>query len=297
GEITERSLRSFIEDMEQEVQRRKDVDVETAARDDLQGTAQQCGVAITDIVDSTGLTKHAVWSAYDRGKTETEAIQYVTEQYEERVAEAERLLTGLNQLVDNDVFYDEITQLESEPYEGTVVGLSVPRTHNYLAGRGACGINHNTYPLPEAQMDRFMMKIFVDYPEIEEEAAIVDRFTTELEYDPELEEVLSQGSILKLQEVTRQVPIAEDIRDRAVAMVAATRDRDTLSYGASPRGSLNLVLAAKAHALVEGRTHVSNEDIDAMAKPVLRHRIGLNFQAERDGLEPDDVIDEIVGEV
>ncbi|MFB6294987.1 MAG: AAA family ATPase, partial [Candidatus Nanohaloarchaea archaeon] len=79
--------------------------------------------------------------------------------------------------------------------------------------------------------------------------------------------------------------------------VAATRDRDELSYGASPRGSLNLVLAAKAHALVEGRTHVSNEDVDAMANPVLRHRIGLSFQAEREGLEPDDVIDRIVGEV
>ncbi|MDY6768827.1 MAG: MoxR family ATPase, partial [Candidatus Nanohaloarchaea archaeon] len=154
-----------------------------------------------------------------------------------------------------------------------------------------------TYPLPEAQMDRFMMKIFVDYPAIEEEAAIVDRFTTTLDYEPDLEEVLSQGSILKLQEVTRQVPIAEDIRDRAIAIVAATRGRDTLSYGASPRGSLNLVLAAKAHALVEGRTHVSNDDVDAMAKPVLRHRIGVNFQAERDGLDPDDVIDEILGEL
>jgi MoxR-like ATPase len=153
-----------------------------------------------------------------------------------------------------------------------------------------------TFPLSEAQEDRFMMKIFVDYPNVEEEAEIVDRFTTELDFDPDLEEILSEGSIIKLQEVTRQVPIAEDIRDRAIGIVAATRQHDDLSYGASPRGSLNLVLAAKAHALVEGRTHVSNDDVDAMANPVLRHRLGVNFQAERDGLEPDDVIEEIVAE-
>ncbi|MDY6768799.1 MAG: LAGLIDADG family homing endonuclease, partial [Candidatus Nanohaloarchaea archaeon] len=161
GAITERSLQSFIEDVEQEIERRRGIDAEDAAQEDLQGTAQRCGVAITDIVDGTGLTKHAVWSAYDGGEVNTEAVQYVSEVYEERIEEAERLLMGLKQLVDNDVFYDPITQIDSESYEGSVIGLSVPRTHNYLAGRGACGINHNTYPLPEAQMDRFMMKIFV----------------------------------------------------------------------------------------------------------------------------------------
>ncbi|MCJ7479152.1 MAG: MoxR family ATPase [Candidatus Nanohaloarchaeota archaeon QJJ-7] len=154
-----------------------------------------------------------------------------------------------------------------------------------------------TYPLPEAQMDRFMMKIFVDYPEDGEEAEIVDRFTTELDYSPDLENVLSAGSIMKLQEITRQVPIADDIRDRAIQIVTETRDHDNLSHGASPRGSLNLVLASKAHALLEGRTHVSGDDVEEIAKPVLRHRIGLDFQAEREGLEPDDVIDRIVGEV
>ncbi len=154
-----------------------------------------------------------------------------------------------------------------------------------------------TYPLPEAQSDRFMMKVKVDYPSETEEQKIVDRFTSELNYDPELEEILSEASVVKLQEFTRQVPIADDIRNRAVEIVKKTRNRDDLNYGASPRGSIWLVLAGKGRALIEGRNHVSASDINTMAKPVLRHRIGLNFQAEKEGKTPDDVLQEIVDEV
>jgi len=151
-----------------------------------------------------------------------------------------------------------------------------------------------TYPLPEAQMDRFMMKIKVDFPEHEEEQDIVKRFTEELNYDPDLNKVISKASLIKLQEFTRQVPIADDILNDVVNIVRATRKKQELDYGASPRASINLVLAAKGHALIENRNHVSQKDVDIMAKPVLRHRIGLSFAAEKKGLTEDDVIEEIV---
>jgi MoxR-like ATPase len=154
-----------------------------------------------------------------------------------------------------------------------------------------------TYPLPEAQSDRFLMKVTVDYPSQENEEKVVDRFTSELNYDPELDQVLSQASLIKLQEFTRQVPIADDIRSKAVKITAETRDHEDLNYGASPRASMGLVLAAKARALIESRNHVSEDDIDRVAKPVLRHRIGLSFQAEKKGKDADQVVEEILESV
>lgn len=154
-----------------------------------------------------------------------------------------------------------------------------------------------TYPLPEAQRDRFMMKVILDYPSLEEENKIVNRFTEELDYDPELEEVLSRSSLIRLQEFTRKVPIANDIREKAVEIVSETRDREELDYGASPRASINLVLAAKGRALIEGRNHVSEADVEQMAIPVLRHRIGLSFQAEKKGLSEEKVVVKIIDEI
>lgn len=151
-----------------------------------------------------------------------------------------------------------------------------------------------TYPLPEAQRDRFMMKVELDYPSNDEETEIVKRFTEELNFSPELEQVISQPSLIKLQQFTRDVPIADDIRETAVEIVRETRERESLDYGASPRASMNLVLAAKAKALIEGRNHVSISDVKAMAQPVMRHRIGLSFKAEKEGKDEDQVIKEIV---
>jgi MoxR-like ATPase len=151
-----------------------------------------------------------------------------------------------------------------------------------------------TYPLPEAQRDRFMMKVELDYPSGDEETRIVERFTEELNFDPDLDQVISQPSLIKLQEFTRNVPIADDIREHAVQVVRETREREELDYGASPRASMNLVLAAKAKALIEGRNHVSVSDINAMAQPVLRHRVGLSFKAEKEGKDEDQVVEEIV---
>jgi len=150
-----------------------------------------------------------------------------------------------------------------------------------------------TYPLPEAQRDRFMMKVELDYPKTADEREIVDRFTTELDFSPQLDQVLSKSSLIRMQEFTREVPIADDIRDRAIMTVKNTRKNEDLDYGASPRASMQLVLAAKARALIQGRNHVSTSDVDEMAKPILRHRIGLSFQAEKEGKTEDMIVEEI----
>lgn len=154
-----------------------------------------------------------------------------------------------------------------------------------------------TYPLPEAQADRFLLKIRVSYPNPEEEVKIVDRYTNPLA-EPKLKKLLNKQQLLHLQQITRQIPIANDVKRKVVDIVNATRTRkELIQYGASPRASIGLILAAKARALLKGRNHVSSEDITTMAYPVLRHRIILNFEAERKGLGTDDAIKELLAKV
>ncbi|UVE49440.1 MoxR family ATPase [Haloferax larsenii] len=150
-----------------------------------------------------------------------------------------------------------------------------------------------TYPLPEAQTDRFLMKILVTYPEFDEERTIVQQYA-EGGTVPEIERVLPRKHLLAAQQLVRQVPIADDIRDRAIELVRKTRNDDAIEFGASPRASMALVLAAKARAFIHGRTHVSWEDVAEMAPPVIRHRIILDFRAEREGLTPDDAIQRLI---
>jgi MoxR-like ATPase len=123
---------------------------------------------------------------------------------------------------------------------------------------------------------------------------IVDRYTSSEEIE-KLKTLLSGESLLLLQKLTRQVPIANDIKKRAVELVVKTRNvPDLIEYGASPRASLAVIMAAKAKALIDGRKYVSLKDIEDMAFPVLRHRIVLSFKAEREGKNPDDVIRELL---
>ncbi|MBP2029594.1 MoxR-like ATPase [Methanohalophilus levihalophilus] len=150
-----------------------------------------------------------------------------------------------------------------------------------------------TFPLPEAQLDRFLLKILVDYPAIEEEKEIVRRYT--MVDIPEVRTVLDKKAVLNLQRLTREVPIADDIKEYAIKLVVATRNwSEHIEFGASPRASIGLILAAKARALIKGRNYVSKEDIDTMAYPVLRHRIMLTFESERRNITPDQVISEII---
>jgi MoxR-like ATPase len=154
-----------------------------------------------------------------------------------------------------------------------------------------------TYPLPEAQSDRFLLKIKVSYPTIEEESQIVDRYAAE-HSEPRLKKMLNKNHLFTLQTQTKQVPIANDLKNRVLKIINATRtSKESIQYGASPRASIGLILASKARALINGRNHVSSEDINTMAYPILRHRILLSFEAERKGMTSDDVINEILTKV
>jgi len=147
-----------------------------------------------------------------------------------------------------------------------------------------------TYPLPEAQTDRFMLKIKVDYPNEKDELEIIDRYASEEKF-PNVRKFLAKDSLLNLQKYCRQVPISDDLKKKIVTLVNKTRtNKDLIEYGASPRASLGLVLASKAYALINGRTYVSLDDVKKMAYPVLRHRIILSFKAEREGRTSDDAI-------
>jgi len=150
------------------------------------------------------------------------------------------------------------------------------------------------YPLPEAQKDRFLAKVLVDYPGEDAEREIVDRFTGRVDGNIPVEQQLTSADLLRAQELVRQIPIAEDIRDRVVELVRDTRTADQLEYGASPRASMGLVVLAKARAFMAGRAHVTGEDVEAMARPVLRHRVVVDFRAERDGVTADDVIGDLL---
>ncbi len=154
-----------------------------------------------------------------------------------------------------------------------------------------------TYPLPEAQADRFLLKIKVTYPTFEQEIEIVDKYAAETK-DQKLKVMLNKNHLLTLQGLTRQVPIANDIKQRAVKLIHATRNnKEIMSYGASPRASIGIILAAKARALIQGRNHVSNDDLNTLAYPILRHRVILNFEAERKGITVDDAIKAILDKV
>ena len=147
-----------------------------------------------------------------------------------------------------------------------------------------------TYPLPEAQSDRFLFKIKTDYPSSDEEMEIVNRYTDIIK-DPQLKPLISKDALFKLQDIVRKVPVANDIKKIVVNLVNKSRsNKELIEYGASPRASIGMIMAAKANALINGRNYVTKEDVIEMAFPVLRHRVILNFEAERNNFTEDDVI-------
>jgi MoxR-like ATPase len=159
-----------------------------------------------------------------------------------------------------------------------------------------------TYPLPEAQLDRFFFKLKVRFPSAEELHTIVDRTTTKS--SPTVDKVInSADEVLELRDIVRQVPIARDIQSHAINVVMATHPengnasplaKQYVRYGASPRGVQTLILAAKIYALLEDRYHVAKADIDKAALAALRHRIILNFEGEAEGKTTDEIIGEVL---
>lgn len=149
-----------------------------------------------------------------------------------------------------------------------------------------------TFPLPEAQLDRFLLKIFMDYPNADEELKILDRFSGRGE--PVVERVVSKDEVIMLQQLCRDIPVSDDLKAATVNLVLATRKWEGVQYGASPRASIGLIVSAKARAFLQGRNYVSKEDLHVMAYPVLRHRLILGFEAERKGLTRDQVIGDLL---
>ncbi|NOZ40035.1 MAG: MoxR family ATPase [Planctomycetes bacterium] len=158
-----------------------------------------------------------------------------------------------------------------------------------------------TYPLPEAQQDRFMFKVLVTYPSFDEEFEVARRTTTT--QTDNVSAVVAPEEILALQNLVREVPVSDHVIRYALSLVRQTRVgekgapdfvADQLAWGAGPRAVQFLVVGAKARALMQHRSHVSVEDIQALAKPVLRHRIVVNFAAESDGISSDDIIEQLL---
>jgi MoxR-like ATPase len=164
--------------------------------------------------------------------------------------------------------------------------------------------HEGTYPLPEAQVDRFFMKVQVTYPEFEHEKEIIDRMTSGAEI--KTKEVLSSQAILKAQSAVDDIHVSEHLKDYVVHLVSATRKPTNyhleklaplIEYGASPRASIALTVAAKAHAFLNGRGYATPEDVKALAADVMRHRLILTYEAEAQNVRADDVIAQILQKV
>lgn len=161
-----------------------------------------------------------------------------------------------------------------------------------------------TYPLPEAQLDRFFFKLIVPYPTKAELAEVVNRTTTGTQ--EALQPAASSEDVLRMRSIVREVPIAQNVLDYGLSLVVGTHPEGEGStqvaerycrFGASPRGAQSIITAGKVYALLAGRFNVSKEDLKRAAKPTLRHRILLNFEAEADGMTPDKVIDQVIAAV
>jgi len=162
-----------------------------------------------------------------------------------------------------------------------------------------------TYPLPEAQLDRFLFNVLLDYLDVDDELAVVNRFTTRVDI-PAVTACTTAEEIVRFQWLVRQVPVAEEVNRYAVNLIRATRPTEEIApdvirryvnYGASVRATMFLNLAAKANALLSGRYHVTKEDVRELALPVLRHRVLCNYFAESDNMTVDDVLSEMLEKI
>ena len=191
----------------------------------------------------------------------------------------------------------EAMQEHSVTVSGTTYQLPAPffvlATQNPIEQEG-------TYPLPEAQLDRFMFNVRLDYPSFDEEVQIVKQTTAH--QVPQVQQVLDALQILDMQQAIRRMPVADNVVRHAVSLVAATRptyDSETntqkyISYGAGPRASQYLILGAKSHAAIHGKYSPDNDDVDAVALATLRHRIVLSYYAQTENITADDIIKNII---
>ncbi len=192
----------------------------------------------------------------------------------------------------------EVMQEQQVTIEGQSFELGLPflvlATQNPIEQEG-------TYPLPQAQLDRFLLKVFIDYPDMEEELQMVQQITCDAVADKldvsSVQEVLQPEEILSLQRYTSKLEVDEQIVAYAVKIVRATRDWSGIESGSGPRGSISLLRAGRANAVLSGRRFVTPDDVKAVAPAVLRHRIKLSADLEIEGYQPDDVLKDILSNV
>ena len=157
-----------------------------------------------------------------------------------------------------------------------------------------------TYPLPEAQLDRFMFNLLIDYPDREDEISIVKKTTSMIDSSPK--KVISKKEILEFQELVLRVPMADNVVEFAVDLVASTRPgkrakkfvNDLIEWGAGPRATQSLILGAKAHAILNGNPSVNIDDVKKMVYPVLRHRVIASYSAEADNITVDEILEKLI---
>jgi MoxR-like ATPase len=189
-----------------------------------------------------------------------------------------------------------------QEHQVTVAGISLKLEEPFfvLATQNPVEME-GTYPLPEAQLDRFMLNIVIDYLSEDEEVGVVTQTTSAR--DVQVERLFTGADLQRFHQVVRKVPVAEDVARYAVRLAAASRPKregssafvnDWVSWGAGTRASQNLVLGGKTRALLAGRAHVTKDDIRAMALPVLRHRILVNYRAEAEGITVEKVVAELL---
>ncbi|HCR32840.1 MAG TPA: AAA family ATPase, partial [Stenotrophomonas sp.] len=192
----------------------------------------------------------------------------------------------------------EVMQEGQVTIEGKAFTLAPPfmalATQNPLEQEG-------TYPLPEAQLDRFLLKVLIDYPQLEDEKHMVTAITrgrAASDFDlSQVPRVLGAGELLALQQATAAITVDDEVIDYAVRIVAATRSWPGIAVGAGPRGSIALVRAARAQAVLAGRDFVTPDDVRDIARPALRHRIALAPELQIEGQGPDDVLGALLAKV
>ncbi|UTW04731.1 MoxR family ATPase [Amphritea atlantica] len=192
----------------------------------------------------------------------------------------------------------EVMQEQQVTIEGQTYELQLPflalATQNPIEQEG-------TYPLPQAQLDRFLLKVYIDYPDMDEELLMVQQITSDSVADKldvsSVQEVLKPEEIISLQRYTSSLGVDEQIVAYAVSIVRATRDWSGIDTGSGPRGSIALLRAGRANAVLSGRRFVTPDDIKAVAPAVLRHRIKLSADLEIEGYQPDDVLRDILSNV
>ena len=274
----------------------------------MPGTAKT--LLVRTLADALGLTFKRIQFTPDLMPTDVTGTDII----EEDITTGRRTWTFVpGPLFTNVLLADEINRtppktqsalLEAmQEYSVTVRGHhhTIDRPFFVLATQNPIELE-GTYPLPEAQLDRFLFNVILDYLDEDQEIEVVNRFTTRMDI-PKVDACTTPREILKFQALVREVPVAESVNRYAVNMIRATRPEDPaapdvvrkyIQYGASVRATMFVTLAAKARALMQGRVHVTRDDIRKLALPVLRHRVLTNYFAESDGISVDKILTQMI---